>query len=62
MNLLSFFGVIFGIIFLIMDIFNIIIFYFFKWEGLKDDKFFELYVNIYNCESVNFVERNILFI
>ncbi|XP_008522284.1 B-lymphocyte antigen CD20 isoform X1 [Equus przewalskii] len=62
MNSLSLFGAISGIIFLIMDIFNITISHFFKWEGLKDDKPSEPYVNIYNCESANPAERNTLSI
>ncbi|XP_014717275.1 B-lymphocyte antigen CD20 isoform X1 [Equus asinus] len=62
MNSLSLFGAISGIIFLIMDIFNITISHFFKWEGLKDTKPSEPYVNIHNCELANPAERNTLSI
>lgn len=60
MNSLSLFAAISGIIFLIMDIFNITISHFFKMENLNLIKTPTPYINIYDCEPANFAEKNSL--
>lgn len=60
MNSLSLFAAISGIIFLIMDIFNITISHFFKMENLNLIKTPTPYINIYDCEPANLAEKNSL--
>uniref|UniRef100_A0A8C3YWH3 Membrane spanning 4-domains A1 n=1 Tax=Catagonus wagneri TaxID=51154 RepID=A0A8C3YWH3_9CETA len=60
MNSLSLFAAISGIIFLIMDIFNITISHFFKMENLNLIKTPTPYVNVYDCEPANPAEKNSL--
>ncbi|XP_045872199.1 B-lymphocyte antigen CD20 [Meles meles] len=60
MNSLSLFAAISGIIFLIMDIFNITISHFFKMENLNLTKVTMPYINIHNCEPANPAEKNSL--
>lgn len=60
MNSLSLFAAISGIIFLIMDIFNITISHFFKMENLNLIKTPMPYINIYDCEPANLAEKNSL--
>ncbi|XP_037374181.1 B-lymphocyte antigen CD20 [Talpa occidentalis] len=60
MNSLSLFAAISGIIFLIMDVFNITISHFFKMESLNLIKVPTPYLNIYNCEQANPAEKNSL--
>uniref|UniRef100_A0A7N5KCD1 Membrane spanning 4-domains A1 n=1 Tax=Ailuropoda melanoleuca TaxID=9646 RepID=A0A7N5KCD1_AILME len=62
MNSLSLFAAISGIIFLIMDIFNITISHFFKMENLNLIKVSTPYINIHNCEPANPAEKNSLSI
>ncbi|XP_022362363.1 B-lymphocyte antigen CD20 [Enhydra lutris kenyoni] len=62
MNSLSLFAAISGIIFLIMDIFNITISHFFKMENLNLAKVSMPYINIYNCEPANPADKNSLSI
>uniref|UniRef100_A0A8C6DE52 Membrane spanning 4-domains A1 n=1 Tax=Moschus moschiferus TaxID=68415 RepID=A0A8C6DE52_MOSMO len=58
MNSLSLFAAISGIIFLIMDIFNMTISHFFKMETLNLIKTQMPYININNCERANPDENN----
>uniref|UniRef100_A0A8C2RS14 B-lymphocyte antigen CD20 n=1 Tax=Capra hircus TaxID=9925 RepID=A0A8C2RS14_CAPHI len=58
MNSLSLFAAISGIIFLIMDIFNMTISHFFKMENLNLIKTQMPYININNCERANPDENN----
>ncbi|NP_001071322.1 B-lymphocyte antigen CD20 [Bos indicus x Bos taurus] len=58
MNSLSLFAAISGIIFLIMDIFNMTISHFFKMENLNLIKTQVPYININNCERANPDENN----
>ncbi|XP_068411976.1 B-lymphocyte antigen CD20 [Eschrichtius robustus] len=60
MNSLSLFAAISGIIFLIMDIFNLTISHFFKMESLNLTKAPTPHINIYNCEPANPTEKNSL--
>ncbi|XP_004264216.1 B-lymphocyte antigen CD20 [Orcinus orca] len=60
MNSLSLFAAISGIIFLIMDIFNLTISHFFKMESLNLTKAPTPYINIYNCEPANPTDKNSL--
>lgn len=62
MNSLSLFAAISGIIFLIMDIFNITISHFFKMENLNLIKAPMPYVDIHNCDPANPSEKNSLSI
>ncbi|XP_072601797.1 B-lymphocyte antigen CD20 isoform X1 [Vulpes vulpes] len=62
MNSLSLFAAISGIIFLIMDIFNITISHFFKMENLNLIKAPVPYVDIHNCDLANPSEKNSLSI
>ncbi|XP_047547629.1 B-lymphocyte antigen CD20 [Lutra lutra] len=62
MNSLSLFAAISGIIFLIMDIFNITISHFFKMENLNLAKISMPYINIHNCEPANPADKNSLSI
>lgn len=62
MNSLSLFAAISGMIFLIMDIFNITISHFFKMENLNLIKVSTPYINIHNCEPANPAEKNSLSI
>ncbi|XP_025734491.1 B-lymphocyte antigen CD20 isoform X1 [Callorhinus ursinus] len=62
MNSLSLFAAISGIIFLIMDIFNITISHFFKMDNLNLIKVSTPYINIHNCEPANPAEKNSLSI
>lgn len=59
-NSLSLFAAISGIIFLIMDIFNITITHFFKMENLHLIKAPMPYIDIHNCEPTNPSEKNSL--
>ncbi|XP_036780243.2 B-lymphocyte antigen CD20 isoform X2 [Manis pentadactyla] len=59
-NSLSLFAAISGIIFLIMDIFNITITHFFKMENLHLSKAPMPYIDIHNCEPTNPSEKNSL--
>ncbi|XP_057584790.1 B-lymphocyte antigen CD20 [Hippopotamus amphibius kiboko] len=60
MNSLSLFTAISGIIFLIMDIFNLTISHFFKMENLNLIKAPTPHINIYSCEPANPAEKNSL--
>ncbi|XP_061059409.1 B-lymphocyte antigen CD20-like [Eubalaena glacialis] len=60
MNSLSLFAAISGIIFLIMDIFNLTVSHFFKMESLNLTKAPTPHINIYNCEPANPAEKNSL--
>ncbi|XP_058926517.1 B-lymphocyte antigen CD20-like [Kogia breviceps] len=60
MNSLSLFAAISGIIFLIMDIFNLTVSHFFKMESVNLTKAPTPYINIYNCEPANPAEKNSL--
>lgn len=60
MNSLSLFAAISGIIFLIMDIFNLTISHFFKMESLNLTKAPTPYINIHNCEPANPADKNSL--
>ncbi|XP_065739120.1 B-lymphocyte antigen CD20-like [Phocoena phocoena] len=60
MNSLSLFAAISGIIFLIMDIFNLTISHFFKMENLNLTKAPTPHINIYNCEPANPADKNSL--
>ncbi|XP_030895059.1 B-lymphocyte antigen CD20 isoform X2 [Leptonychotes weddellii] len=62
MNSLSLFAAISGIIFLIMDIFNITISHFFKMDNLNLINISMPYINIHNCEPANPAEKNSLSI
>ncbi|XP_032270379.1 B-lymphocyte antigen CD20 [Phoca vitulina] len=62
MNSLSLFAAISGIIFLIMDIFNITISHFFKMDNLNLINVSMPYINIHNCEPANPAEKNSLSI
>ncbi|XP_032214863.1 B-lymphocyte antigen CD20 isoform X2 [Mustela erminea] len=62
MNSLSLFAAISGIIFLVMDIFNITISHFFKMENLNLAKVSLPYINIHNCEPANPADKNSLSI
>ncbi|XP_059961322.1 B-lymphocyte antigen CD20 [Mesoplodon densirostris] len=60
MNSLSLFAAISGIIFLIMDIFNLTISHFFKMESLNLTKAPTPHINIHDCEPANPAEKNSL--
>ncbi|XP_007462258.1 PREDICTED: B-lymphocyte antigen CD20 [Lipotes vexillifer] len=60
MNSLSLFAAISGIIFLVMDIFNLTISHFFKMESLNLTKAPTPYINIHNCEPANPADKNSL--
>ncbi|XP_006214955.1 B-lymphocyte antigen CD20 [Vicugna pacos] len=60
MNSLSLFAAISGVIFLIMDIFNITISHFFKMKTLNFIKVPTPYINIHDCEPANPTDKNSL--